>query len=261
MARLKSGLDMTGKIGNLSTYKRKDMDATFVRTPGGASAKKIKKSESFARTRENNIEWIGCGRGASRLRWAVTDIRHLADNNITSEFTRMCKRIQLLDTVNPRGERSILFSKHRDLFEGFRLTQKNPFDGVVRIPLKYGIDKEAGTAWVEIPNLYPEINFYVPWKYPLFRFVITLQAISDVHYAYSPHWGYDSEAAVPAYTLWHPVGENFSGQRVEVSLKNKRPENSWNLVLSAGLEIGTPLSNYVVNIIKRTGCAKILTIG
>ena len=262
MARLKGGLDFTGKIGGLSAYKRRDMDDTFVRTPGGASRKKIKTAKSFERTRENNLEWRGCGRAASRIRWALTHVRHLADNNIAGEFSKLCKVMQLQDTENIRGERSILISKHRDLLEGFRITLKNPFDGVVRHPLKYEINRETGSAWVQLPNLMPEINLYIPWRYPLFRFVISLQAITDLHYNYPVFTNKDTDAAPAAYTAWQATGENYTGERIELQLEGGRKlDDSWTLILSVGLEMGTPMSNNYVNTMKYVGCAKILTVG
>jgi hypothetical protein len=259
MARLKGAIDFTGKLADLSTYKRRDMDGTFVRTPGGASRNKIKTAKSFERTRENNREWTGCGKAAGRLRWALMFVRHLADHNITAEFSRLCKMIQLQDTGNDRGQRSILLSRHRDLLEGFRITQKNPFDGVVRLPLKYEIIRETGSAWVQLPNLIPEIHLFIPWQYPLFRFVISLQAITDLHYNYPLQTTY---AAPVAYTGWQPTGQNYTEQLIELQLEGvPKLDDSCTLILSVGLEMGTPISNTITNTVKYAGCAKILALG
>jgi hypothetical protein len=262
MARLREGIDFTGRIGGLSAYKRKDMDGTFVRSSGGVSKNKIKTEKNFERTRENNLEWKGCGREAGRIRWALLFVRHLADHNITAEFSKLCKLIQLQDTTNVRGQRSILLSKHRDLLEGFRITQKNPFDGVVRHPLKYKIIRETGSAWVQLPNLMPEINLFIPWQYPLFRFVISLQAITDLHYNYPAYTKNDTDAAPAAYTAWQPTGQNYTGERIELQLEGgQKPDDSWTFILSVGLEMGTPISNNVVNTMKDAGCARILAVG
>ncbi|SEV91184.1 hypothetical protein SAMN05428988_0374 [Chitinophaga sp. YR573] len=262
MARLRGGIDFTGKIGGLSAYKRKDIDGTFVRISEGVSSNKIKTAKSFERTRENNLEWKGCGRAAGRIRWALLFVRHLADHNITAEFSKLCKVIQLQDTENVKGQRSILFSKHRDLLEGFRITQKNPFDGVVRLPLKYEIIRETGSAWVQLPNLTPEINLFIPWQYPLFRFVISLQAITDLHYNYPAYTNKDTDTAPAAYTAWQPVGENYTGERIELQLEGgEKRDDSWTFILSVGLEMGTPISNKIVNTMKDAGCARILAVG
>lgn len=262
MARLKGVLDFSGKIGGLSAYKRKDMDDTFVRMPGGASRKKIKTARSFERTRELNLEWKGCGRAAGRIRWALLFVGHLKDYNFTSELSKICKAIQSQDTENVKGERSILISKHRDLLEGFRLTQRNPFDSVVRHLLKCEINRETGSAWVQLPNLLPEINLYIPWRYPLFRFVISLQAVLDLEYNYPQTSNSNTAAAPVAYTAWQATGEHYAGERIELQLKGgPKQDDSWTLILSVGIEMGTPISNNVINTVKYAGSAKILAVG
>lgn len=261
MARLKGMIDFTGQLGGLSIYKRKDMDGIFVRTPGGASKEKVKTAKSFDRTRENNLEWTGCGKAAGRIRWAVMYVRHLADHNITSEFSRICKMIQSQDTENERGQRSIQFSKHRELFEGFRITQKNPFDGVVRHPLKYEIDKQNGSAWVQLPNLVPEVNLFIPWQYPFFRFVISLQAITDLHYNYPELSKINTNEAPAVYTPWQLTENSYTGELITLQLpEGPQPDDSWTFILSVGLEMGMPVSNTITNTMKDVGCAKILTL-
>lgn len=262
MARLTGGLDFTGKIGGLSAYKRIDMEGTFVRTPGGATKKKINKAASFERTREVNTEWKGCGRLAGGLRLAIMDLKHLEDHNITAEFSRLCKIIQAKDTESLRGQRSFFLSKQRELLEGFRITLKNPFDGVVRHPMKYGIVRDENKAWVQLPDLMPGINLYIPWQYPVFRFVISLKAIADLHHNYPQYTHNDLPEAPTVYTPWHPTEENYTGQLVELKLNKVRSlTDDWTMILAIGLEVGMPISNNVVNIGKRVGCAKILALG
>jgi hypothetical protein len=262
MARLRGALDMTGKLGGLSAYKRKDMDGTFIRTPGGASKKRIKTDKAFERTREINLEWKGCGKAAGRLRWAVMPVRHLADNNIVCDFSKLFKVIQLQDIENIRGQRSILLSRHRQVFENFQINVKNPFDGVVRLPLKYEIDRLTGSAWVQLPNLMPEINLFIPWQYPYFRFIVSLQAITDLHYNYPELSTTNTDAAPAAYTAWQPIGQNYTGELIALQLEGGATlDDSWTLVLSVGLEMGMPVSNTFTNTVKRVGCAKILGLG
>lgn len=263
MARLKGGIDFTGKIGGLSAYKRKDMDETLVRTHGGASKKKIKTGKNFERVRENNSEWSGCGKAAGTLRWAVLYVNHLADHNVTSKFSSLCKLMQAKDTTSLRGQRSILISQNRDLLEGFHITKKNPFDGVVRLPLKCEIDRETNSAWVQLPNLMPEVNLFIPWQFPMFRFVITMQAIKDLHYNYPTLTGTDrGNTTQPAYTDWQATGQPYTGERIELTLKDGRiKDDSWTFILSVGLEMGTPISNKVIDTAKYVGCAKILAVG
>ncbi|SFE62480.1 hypothetical protein SAMN05518672_108145 [Chitinophaga sp. CF118] len=258
MARLKGAIDLAGKLGGLSIFKRIDMDGSIVRMPGGATKNKIKNDKNFARTRENNLEWKGVGKAAGNIRKAVIHVKHLADHNITNDFSTLCKKIQLQDTENERGKRSILLSKHRDLLEGYHITRINSFDGVVRLPLKYEIDKQTGSAWVQFPNLTPEINLFIPWQYPVFRFIISLQAVRDLHHDYANN---DTMAAPVVYTAWKPTAQNYTGERIAVQFEEGwEMDDSWTLILSVGLEIGNPISNNYTAIAKRAGSAKILAL-
>lgn len=262
MARLTGALSFTGKVGGLSGYTRKDIDGVFIRTKGGASKTKIKTSKKFERTRENNSDWKGCGKAAGRIRWAVLDVAHLKDYNFTADLSALCKAMQLQDTENIRGQRSILFSQNRELLEGFRLTQRNPFDSVVRHPLKYEISRESGRAIVKLPKLMSGINLFIPWQYPLFRFVISLQAITDMHYNYLPADRNNTDRAPVVYTEWRTTEQNYAEEYIELQLKGGgAPDDTWTLILSVGLEMGMPVSNNVVNTVKYVGCAKILGVG
>jgi hypothetical protein len=258
MARIKGAIDLTGKLGGLSIYKRVDMDGSLVRMPGGATKNKIKNDENFARTRENNLEWKGVGKAAGNIRQAVIYVKHLADHNITNDFSTLCKTIQLQDTENERGKRSILLSKHRDLLEGYHITRVHSFDGVVRLPLKYEIDKQTRSAWVQLPDLTPEINLFIPWKYPVFRFIISLQAVRDLHHDYTNN---NTMAAPVVYTAWKPTAQNYTGERIALQFeKELELDDSCTLILSVGLEIGNIISNNYTAIVKRAGAAKILAL-
>lgn len=258
MARLKGAIDLTGKLGGLSIYKRIDMDGSIVRMPGGSTKNKIKNDKNFERTRENNLEWKGVGKAAGNIRQAVIYVKHLADHNITNDFSKFCKMIQLQDTGNERGKRSILLSQHRDLLQGYHITRVHSFDGVVRLPLKYEINKQTGSAWVLFPNLTPEINLFIPWQYPLFRFIISLQAVRDLHHDYANN---NTKAAPVVYTAWKSTLQNYTGERIGLQFeKGFVMDDSWTLILSVGLEIGNPISNNYTAIVKRAGCAKILSL-
>lgn len=263
MAILRGGIDFTGKIGGLTAYRRKDINETIVRSKGGASRKKIKTSKSFERVRENNSEWAGCGRTAGNLKSALLYVYHLKDVNIVCDFSSLFKIMQLQDDANVRGRRSILISKHRDLLEGFRLTKNNPFDSVVRLPLKYEINRETNSAWVQLPNLLPEVNLFIPWQQPMFRFVITMQTIVDAHYNYPTRGANElGGSAAVVYTEWQSTGQTFTGERMELQLKhNNKPDDSWTFILAVGLEMGNPVSNKVINTAKYVGAAKILAAG
>ncbi|SFD89031.1 hypothetical protein SAMN05518672_103720 [Chitinophaga sp. CF118] len=261
MAILKGGLDFIGPVGNMSSYKRRDMEGTIVRMKGGASKKKIKTSPAFVRTRENNSEFTGSARAGSKIRWALIYVRHLADYNFTYTLNELCSIIQKEDKTSIRGQRAILLSQHGDMLEGFSLNKKNTFDNVVRHPLKCTVDRETGSAVVQVPKLLPDINIFLPWKAPLFRFVISLQAIGDTEYNYPKLSFKDSDCTPALYSEWHPSSEACEGERFEIKLDKGKPEDLMTMIVSVGIEMGMPLSNTVVNVVKYAGCAKILTVG
>jgi hypothetical protein len=252
MAILRGNIDFTGSLGGLSAYKRKDMDETIVRSKGGASKTKIKNSPAFVRTRENNREFMGCGRAASIIRWALKDVKHLADYNFTPELTKLAKLMQTQDTANVRGERSVLISEYRYMLEGFNLNRRHTFDSVLRYPLKGSINRSKGTAELILPNMRPEVNLFLPWKYPMYRFVISLQAITDVVYNY-PRMRFEQQqgGTAPVYTEWLTAGQPYGGETVLLAIEKWKEDKT--LILSVGIEIGMPG--------KYLGCAKILAVG
>jgi hypothetical protein len=107
----------------------------------------------------------------------------------------------------------------------------------------------------------PEINFFVPWQYPFFRFVISLGAIMDLEYNYPDRSSKNTDEAPVFYTDWQPTGQNYTGELIKLQLK-RGPElgDSWTRILAIGLEMGTPISNTVITTAKYVGCAKILTL-
>ena len=132
MAVLKSLSEFEGSIGNITAYKRRDSDKTFLRTKGGVSKKRIKKDKKFERTRELNSEWGGCAKAAAMIRDLFVHHQSVADYNLSGPLTAIAKEIQMRDPSNKRGERAILFSRFGHLIEGFQLNQKNTFESGIR---------------------------------------------------------------------------------------------------------------------------------
>jgi len=258
MAILKGTIDFTGTLGGLSAYKRRDMDETIVRVKGGASKRKIKTAPSFVRTRENNEEFIGCGVAASWLRWALKDVKHLADYNFTPILTKLAKLMQKQDTANVKGERSVLISEFGYMLEGFHLNRKYTFDSVVRYPLRAEISRASGSAIIEIPELRPGINLFIPWRYPLYRFVLSLQSVIDLHYNYPRLPLGELGGTRPVYTEWQSVQQLYKGETLQVQLEKWREDKT--MILAVGLEMGMPVTNTVVDTMKYAGCAKILGV-
>lgn len=263
MAFLSGGPEFTGRIGNLSYYRMKGTDKIVVRKIGGASKKQIKTLPSFARTRENNAEFSGCANTVRSIRHALFPLNKLADYNFTPTLTTLAKNIQLLDKVNERGKRAVNFSQYRYLLEGFQLNKEFIFDAVVKYPLKGSIERETGSATVNIPHLHPQLNLDFPWKAPLYRFVIGFGVFTDSAYNGT---GYTDKKILPRaetiYTDWHPVQQAFEAQTFELQLFSLHGiDDTKSMILSIGIQMGTPITNAFIQEVKYASCAKILTVG
>jgi hypothetical protein len=261
------GIHFTGSIGGMSAYRMKGSDKIILRSKGGASKQKIKEAPEFELPRKNIAEFGGCGKAAASIRKAIYPVKHLADYNFTPTLSALSKTIQVMDTESLWGERAIYFSRHRFLLEGFHLNKKNTFDSVVRHPLGCVIERGTGSAVVQLPNLLPEQNLRMPWQYPYFRFTIGLGVVADrtyhgASYEYTdPH---PRQYPHPCYlhTEWQMAKQPFAAQSITLQLN--QPENlddAATLLLFAGIEMGTPVSDQLTIPVKYAGCAKIVAVG
>ena len=170
MAILTGDIEFTGSIGNVSAYKLRGIEKPVLRTKGGAPKKKVLTAAEFQRTRENFSEFAQCGIMGGCIRRSMLAMSPLATYNFTPLLTRVAKAIQRLDTVGKRGERQVLLSQHRQLLTGFSLNLDTAFESIVRHPVTYTVNRETGTATVQLPSLVPGVNLIPHRKQPLFRF-------------------------------------------------------------------------------------------
>ena len=153
MAILTGGLPITGSLQGLTAYKMRGSDKTVVRSKGGATKKQIQKLASFEPTRNLNTEWKGVTAAAGSLRRGLNALKSLADFNISGPLNALVKKIQVLDSINPKGQRSILLSQYPDYISSFNYNRQTIFDSIIRQPLTVNLDKTTGIADVEVPAL------------------------------------------------------------------------------------------------------------
>lgn len=265
MAILTNGLGFTGRLQNMTAYKMKGSDKIILRAKGGASKNKVLHSPSFARTRENFTEFGGCARTTRDIRLAIHPVKHLADFNFTATLNALAKKIQLMDQTNERGQRAICISQYRYLLEGFQLNRVHTFDSVVRHPLRYAIDRVAGRATVQLPELVPGLNLHIPWYNPLFRFVVALGLVPDRTFTGSGYGMRNDAQHFPvatACTSWHAVSQPVEAEMIELDLGiSGGMLEEHTMLLSVGIEMGVPVSAAVTDVVKRVGCGKILGVG
>ena len=253
---------MSSSLGGYSTYKRRDSNKTIIRSKGGPSAERIKNDPSFARVRSQNDEFAGCSSAAKMLKDTISSIKHLSDFNVHARLTSLVSSIRELDT-NRVGIRSIIFSRGRHLLDGFSLRDANTFDNVIATPVTFTIERSTQTAVVQLPPLTPGKNFNPAWNYPYFRFRINLGLIRDM--VYVEKIGYQTSLqSPPGYTEmldtdWYPSVGKLIGQELGLHLVGQSLDESCHLVLSIGIEFGTP-SGTGIKPVKHAGAGKVLGI-
>ena len=251
MARLQGDFSVTGTLGFFSAYRMKGVEGVVMRAKGGPSANQIKHSPRFRKTRNNMIEFSTCAVAGSKARLALTGLHGIVDYNITPALNALCKKIQLLDTVNPHGERQVLFSQHPYLLEGCNLNRRNGFDSVLHSPLRYTANTRNCSATVSVPSLLPGVNLQLPGDFAFYRLVFTIAILPDaptreslIYHASAETAWTASHAAVPAreYTL------QFQQRRLLPAGES--------LVLGAGIE----LSADGMQAVKYAGAGKVLGV-
>jgi hypothetical protein len=256
-------LDITGSLGILSLYKRKDSDKTIARTKGGATRKQIQKSPKFELTRLNNDEFGDAARGGCEIRWAMLHVRHLADYNFTPTLNALCRTIMKQDEQSALGLRRIEFSKFRHLLDGFNLNKRHPFSNVVKQPVFCTIDRNTASATVQFADLMPGINLSLPWQYPMYRLILSIGVLEDGH---GMQQGADTRIQPlinqPVTTAWRLTAQAYKGETITLQPDLPRKlRNVETLVVSIGIEMGTLISDAVIERVKNAGCAKILMAG
>jgi hypothetical protein len=262
MAILKNGIQFIGGISGVTAYTRKGSDKVYIKSKGGPSREAIKNSPRFELSRQNMSEFSNCSKGGSSIRKAVIGVCHLANFNLLPKLTALSKHIQLFDEVNLRGKRVIEYSRYRQLLEGFHLNDVHNFDSVVRHPLHSSISRETGTAVVQVPDLLTQVNLFNPWRYPLYRLIFQLGVITDRDH--TPAHLIDPNAlpySPTVYSAWQAVEQAFPQSSFTLQLNDPALlHNKHTLLVSVGIEMGTPVSNTLIKSVKHAGCAKIIAV-
>lgn len=264
MARSEGNFGFTGSLGNLTAYKRQGSNKVILRTKGGASKNKIRRSPKFAKLRLCQTEFGACSTLGALIRHSIWGIKHLADSYISGHLNAFLKSILNQDTENKPGQRAILVSRYRNLFNGFNLNRQNPFNTVMRHPVSCTLSRDTGTASITIPQLLPGMGFYNPSKYPMYRFIVVLSVIPDMAFAKKQYEPVSASRLFPEYhfTEWKDSSLPAAMQNIELRLKDfKGLTDSNSLFLSMGIEFGYPVSNAVTKAVKYTGSACILSAG
>jgi len=266
MATLKSLTEFEGTIGNITAYKRRDSDKTYLRTKGGVSKNKIKKHKAFERTRELNAEWSGCAKAAALVRNLFYQQQPVIDYNLSGPLTAIAKNIQARDDAHEKGKRSILFSRYGYVLEGFQLNRKSSFESIIRRNMQVQFIREEAKAIVQLPELIPGINFLPTIKLPVFNIALSFGTLPDLH---ATDTGYSINHENPNYlqlgidhqTPWYYSADTIAAQTVELVLNNPLqtiPQDT--LALAISVNFGNPVTNELVKSVRYVGAGKLLKV-
>ena len=264
MAKISLTTLLSGTLGDFSVYTQRGVKGAIIRSKGGPSAKQIKTEPKFEGLRLHQTEFGGVGKLNGYLLKACKGVKKLADFNFSGQFSKRSKLIQNLDTVNPPGQRSIVFSKAGPLYNGFDMNNTNPFDSVVRLSPDWSITRNEVKAMVSFPELHPAITLKNPWNLPMVRFVLALGNIPDLIYnnGYMPANPLMKYANATVLTGWKPSNAILPAFTEVIQLSNDvNLDDTGTLLLSVGIEFGFTVTNVLIVPGKHSGCAKILGLG
>src|ERR1044071_6526062 len=149
MGKMNKFFPVIGSFGELTVYKRHDMEELLVRYKGGPSKETFETSEKFETTRRNATEFGGRSALVSWLRHSLTYQAPLADYNIAGALNSRVRPAQDIDTENEHGKRNVLLSKCPEILAGFDLNRKYPFDTIIRNPVRHNLDRTTLTAAID----------------------------------------------------------------------------------------------------------------
>lgn len=264
MAKAITNFPIKGSLGETSFYSIRTHEGLIARSKGGPTKEQMKTDPNFARVRENMSEFAGCGKMAGVLTSACYGIKHLADYCFTGDFVKICKIIQRRDDTHVRGVRSILISQHRDVFEGFNFNRRITFDSVVKKSPTCMISRDDFKATLSFPEIIPKLHLANPWTFTLYRFIIVLGVVPDKimgPYGYVPAHSFDGSTEV-VFSDWYSTTQTISKKVLEIqTIGDHMLDDSLSFFVSVGIEMGTGITNNLIQQVKYMGCSKLLAIG
>jgi hypothetical protein len=264
MAKLTGPLAFTGKLHGLSAFKRKGSEREILRPRYGPSKKDVDTKPSYANTRRVNKEFGGRSTTAKWIRDGYHPLKPIADGDNLSSLNALLLPIQVLDTENEYGKRSVKLSLNRRLLEGFNLNRWHPFESVIQNPVDCTISRQELRAMVTVPALIKGVNFTPPSFHSFYRLVAALSIVPDLHYhqvKYRPNGNYDGFRPEVVRTDWKAINAPSEATTLELAIPSLPPNNHFSLVLTIGIEMGTAKNLSLIKGVKYAGCGKIMAVG
>jgi hypothetical protein len=264
MGTLLNNFMYTGRLGPSSAYTMRGHDKIVIRSRGGATKQVIQTSPKFEVTRQLNQEWKAVVKAAGVIRNGLHGLKPMADYNVSGPLNALVKKLQTTDLVNPKGRRSILFSRQPEFFSSFQFNRQNLFNSVIRQSFEVSIDKTSVTANVTIPVLQPSINIFADTRYAYYRFVFCFDTVSD--------YVWDEDANLfkvlnsqlpdfkPAHTDWSPVSSTQPEKSCQIApfLPGFSIIPDMMFFFGGGIQYGMPAPDGSIQPVPYAGAARIL---
>lgn len=180
MAKQKGSIKYVGTIGDVRHFKIKGKEGYFAGMTGGPSGEQIKTSPEFARTRENMSEFGACAKVGKSIRVPLSNVsKGKRDSSLTGRLTAVMKKVNLEDTANPRGKRSILISENKEYLNGFEFDKNKSIHGVLSAQFSSEYSPENETMYLEVLEHNPSEALNAPAGATHYKIISTVSVISD----------------------------------------------------------------------------------
>ncbi len=216
MARQKGLIKYEGNLGGVSHYRQKGVKDHLARIANGPSAEQIASDPAFQRTRENNAEFKGCALVGKNLRQSFAKlIRSAADPFITGRLVGVMKQINLQDSVNARGQRSVAISLGAEKLKDFQFNRGLSLDTIFSPPYALTSNAAKNEATLTVQPFTPIDTMDVPAGATHFRIILAIGSLSDYAYdaiykAYSAVEPDEDGLNVMVFSAYLPVDQDVS---------------------------------------------------
>jgi hypothetical protein len=263
MAKLTVPFPFKGKWAGISVYELKGV-GTVGRQGWGPSAKAIATKPEYDITRRNNQEFKACSKASKYFRRTLHPLEWARDHRLSHKVTSRMYDFLPLDGESEFGKRQVFLSSSPRLLEGINLSERYPFDTVVRGGLSYELYRQTLSASIDLPALKAGVSFIPTGKQPYFKVVAALGVAPDLlwqgeGYGFDP--SYEGFRPVQVENDWTPTAKGSDAESLQLQLPYTPPDDAFALVLTLGILMGTIGRRGGVEAVKYAGCAKVLAAG
>lgn len=234
------------------------------RLNSGPTPEAMKKDDNYELPRRYGKEFGGCSRTSKYLRRTFRPLEPARDYPMSGPVTGWLQAFLPHDSDSELGKRHIQLSKAPRLLEGINLSEKHPFDAVVRGGISYDLSRSMLSAVVELPALKMGVSFTPTGRQPYFKLVAALGVAPDLLWlgdAYGFHRAYERYQPVRTDSEWVTTAEGSEAMTLQVQLPYTPPDDRFALVLTLGVLMGSFGRRGQVEAVKYAGCAKVLAAG